>query len=201
MPVEPSDFVQKAIQARHPKDLLAQVSSLMQETILANFHRAPYLLAKEEVWNPPGRKTRVIDDCSVCGLNQTVGLREKFVLQSIDQMCAMLCWSLKNASEGNHPSVVGRTFDLKSAYKQFGLCERDRILLRIAVTDPTRSRPVLLGLNSLPFVPPRSTLVRKCPVTGWTWPCDTENIRFMRSKSCRCSFLFMFGEDSSLTHK
>ena len=98
-----------------------------------------------------GEKTRVIDDCSVCGLNQTVGLREKFVLQSIDQMCAMLCWSLRHAGEGNHPSVVGRTFDLKSAYKQFGLCEGDRNLLRIAVTDPARSRPVLLGLNSLPF--------------------------------------------------
>jgi hypothetical protein len=29
VPFEPSDFVQKAIQAGHPKDLLAQVSSLL----------------------------------------------------------------------------------------------------------------------------------------------------------------------------
>ena len=50
-----------------------------------------------------GEKTRVIDDCSVCGLNQTVGLREKFVLQSIDQMCAMLCWSLRRAGGAGHP--------------------------------------------------------------------------------------------------
>ena len=93
----------------------------------------------------------MIDDCSVCGLNRTVGLREKFVLQSIDQMCAMLCWSLRNAKGERHPQVVGRTFDLKAAYKQFGLRMEDRDLLRIAVTDPARDAPVLVGLNALPF--------------------------------------------------
>ena len=98
-----------------------------------------------------GAKTRVIDDCTVCGLNQTVGVREKFVLQSIDQMCAMLSWSLKHAGDKGHPEVVGRTFDLKSAYKQFGLRVEDRDLLRIAVRDPSREQPVIVGLNALPF--------------------------------------------------
>ena len=37
-----------------------------------------------------GVKTRVIDDCSVCGLNMTVGVREKFALHTIDQLCSML---------------------------------------------------------------------------------------------------------------
>ena len=55
-----------------------------------------------------GGKTRVIDDCSVCGLNQTVGLQ--FVLKALDQMCAKLCWSLKRAMPGQHPPIVGRTF-------------------------------------------------------------------------------------------
>ena len=35
--------------AGHPRDLLAQVSSMIQETILSNFHRPPHLLAKERV--------------------------------------------------------------------------------------------------------------------------------------------------------
>jgi hypothetical protein len=98
-----------------------------------------------------GEKTRVIDDCSVCGLNRTVGLRGKFVLQSIDQMCAMLCWSLRKTKGERHPQVVGRTFDLKAAYKQFGLRVEDRDWLRIAITDPARDTPVLVGLNALPF--------------------------------------------------
>eukprot|EP00435_Cladocopium_sp_Y103_P054310 s357_g17.t1 len=98
-----------------------------------------------------GDKTRVIDDCSVCGLNKTVGLREKFPLQAVDQMCAILCWSLRQAGESGHCPIIGRTFDLRSAFKQFGLCTFDRDLLRIAVRDPARSDPVLVGLNALPF--------------------------------------------------
>jgi len=63
----------------------------------------------------------------------------------------MLCWSLRNTQGKRHPQVVGRTFDLKAAYKQFGLRVEDRELLRIAVTDPAREAPVLVGLNALPF--------------------------------------------------
>ena len=98
-----------------------------------------------------GGKTRVIDDCSVCGLNQTVGLQERFVLQAVDQMCTMLCWSLKRAMPGQHPPIIGRTFDLKSAYKQFGLRTVDRDLIRIATVDPIEGKPILCGLNALPF--------------------------------------------------
>ena len=98
-----------------------------------------------------GGKTRVIDDCSVCGLNQTVGLPEKFLLQAVDQMCSMICWSMKQAGGNKHPRVVGRTFDLKSAYKQFGLNQDDRNLIRIAVVEPATGIPVLFGVNSLPF--------------------------------------------------
>ena len=97
-----------------------------------------------------GAKTRVIDDCTVCGLNLTVGLKEKFALHSIDQVCSMLIHSFQCA-QGQHCEVLGRTYDLKSAYKQFGMCEEDRDLLRIAVNKPGSDEPVLLGLNSLPF--------------------------------------------------
>ena len=98
-----------------------------------------------------GGKTRVIDDCSVCGLNQTVGLREKFVLQAVDQMCAIISWSMKQAGVGQHVPIVGRTFDLKAAYKQFGLCSLDRDLVRIAAVDPATGHAALFGLNALPF--------------------------------------------------
>ena len=97
-----------------------------------------------------GQKTRVIDDCTVCGLNLTVGTKEKFTLHSIDQMCSMIDHSLEMAT-GPHCPILGRTYDLKSAYKQFGLCVEDRNLLRIAVNKPGRAEPVLVGLNALPF--------------------------------------------------
>ena len=97
-----------------------------------------------------GEKTRVIDDCTVCGLNLTVGTKEKFSLHTIDQLCGMLDHSFK-CSKGQHCKVLGRTYDLKSAYKQFGLCSHDRDFVRIAVNKPGAKDPVLLGLNALPF--------------------------------------------------
>ena len=92
----------------------------------------------------------MIDDCTICGLNLTVGTKEKFALHSIDQLCSMVDHSFELAG-GEHCPILGRTFDLKSAYKQFGLCEADRELLRIAVNKPGDPDPVLLGLNALPF--------------------------------------------------
>ena len=49
IPSEPHEFVQRALKAGHPKDLMGQVSQLLQETISSNFHRPPHLLAKERV--------------------------------------------------------------------------------------------------------------------------------------------------------
>ena len=96
-----------------------------------------------------GPKIRVIDDCSVCGLNSTVGLREKFRIHNIDQLATMMAHSF-NIARGQHPEVVGRTYD-KSAYKQFPISEEARRLLRIAVHEPGREEPHLMGLDVLPF--------------------------------------------------
>ena len=59
-------------------------------------------------------KLRVIDDCSCGGLNQAVGLSEKFQLHSIDQMASMLAHSLTLSGDNKHPLLQGRTYDLKS---------------------------------------------------------------------------------------
>ena len=47
--------------------------------------------------------------------------------------------------------LVGRTYDLTAAYKQFGVSSFDRVLLRIAVKDTDANTVRLLGVNSLPF--------------------------------------------------
>ncbi|CAE7511598.1 unnamed protein product [Symbiodinium sp. CCMP2592] len=75
-------------------------------------------------------KLRTIDDCSVGGLNCTVGLPEK--------MRATCGW-------------LGRTYDLQVAYRQFGISSAARELLRIVVNKPGAEQPILLGANSLPF--------------------------------------------------
>ena len=56
-----------------------------------------------------------------------------------------------NIASGQHPKVVGRTYDLKSAYKQFPISEEARRLLRIAVHEPGKEEPHLMGLDVLPF--------------------------------------------------
>ena len=37
-------------------------------------------------------KIRVIDDCSVCGLNAACGVKERFKIHAIDEMCAYVAW-------------------------------------------------------------------------------------------------------------
>ena len=56
-----------------------------------------------------------------------------------------------NINEVNHHRMLGRTYDLKSAYKQFPLASFDRDLLRIAVNSPGHPDAKLMGANVLPF--------------------------------------------------
>ena len=93
-------------------------------------------------------KIRLIDDCCN-GLNNTIGLREE--LRTIDKLAAMAVRALGDALEEGLTDWVGRTFDLRSAYKQYGIHPCDRQRLRIGVNQPGCSRPTLLGVNSLPF--------------------------------------------------
>ena len=66
-------------------------------------------------------------------------------------MCTNFCWSLQQAQPGEHPPVVGRTFDLESAYKQIGSRKRDSDLLRIALVDVTDNKPMLCASVPTPL--------------------------------------------------
>ena len=97
-------------------------------------------------------KTRVIDDFSICGLNAACGLKEKFRIHAIDELAAYLSWIFTDSSRsGKGLDVVGKTFDLKSAYRQFGLSKQDAELARVLVLDTDNLRPCLLGMRTLPF--------------------------------------------------
>ena len=96
-------------------------------------------------------KVRLIDDCTINGLNSTIGLRERFELHTVDKLAAMLVTALGHASSEGLKGWVGRTYDLKAAYKQYGIHPFDREHLRLAVNRPGETAPSLLGVNSLPF--------------------------------------------------
>ena len=51
------------------------------------------------------------------GVNQTMGLAEKLRVESVDDILVVLTRSADKVISG----LVGRTFDLKTAYKQFGV--------------------------------------------------------------------------------
>jgi len=98
-----------------------------------------------------GHKIRVIDDCTCCGLNLTVGLHEKFKLHSVDFLAALIGFALKICPAGSRPQVRGRTYDLRSAYKQFAVHPMDRATLRMGVNRPGSQDMAVIGFNSLPF--------------------------------------------------
>ena len=98
-----------------------------------------------------GAKVRVIDDCTCCGLNLTVGLHEKFRLHSVDFLAAMLGFALRSCPADSRPNLKGRTYDLRSAYKQFAVHPVDRASLRMGVNIPGSTDYAMIGFNSLPF--------------------------------------------------
>ena len=98
-----------------------------------------------------GEKLRGIDDCSIAGLDSSVGRSEKFHLHMMDQLAAMGSRSLNRCDQRRHPKVYGRTYDLKSAYKQFPVSQADRDVLRLAIQSPDGKGPRYLRVNALPF--------------------------------------------------
>ena len=98
-----------------------------------------------------GSKTRLIDDCSIGGFNSTCGSSEKLRIHAIDEMAAYIVWCLTTLGTGSLEQVVGKTYDLRNAYKQYGIDKTDRSLLRIAVWNPVLEKVQFLGLNALPF--------------------------------------------------
>ena len=96
-------------------------------------------------------KVRVIDDFSIAGVNQTTGMNERLKIFGIDDIAVLLAYSLDSNGDKQHPKMLGKTIDLRSAYKQFGICTEDRQRIRVATCEPSASELILLMVNSLPF--------------------------------------------------
>ena len=60
----------------------------------------------------------------------------------MDQLAAMVSRNLNRCDQRRHPKVHVRTYDLKSAYKQFPVSPADRDVLRLAVQSPHGKGPL-----------------------------------------------------------
>ena len=95
-------------------------------------------------------KVRMIDDFSISRVNHTYGMRERLRVQAVDELCAYLATLLDDHVVGTLPRIKGRTFDLRSAYKQFGVDDWHSNFLQICVRNPKGGHG-LFGVNALPF--------------------------------------------------
>ncbi|CAE7450708.1 unnamed protein product, partial [Symbiodinium necroappetens] len=95
-------------------------------------------------------KTRVIDDGKASGLNLLCGLIEHFTLHGVDVIAATLICLLKLA-RGRKGRLLGKTYDLVSAYKQFPVHEEDRKVLRTGVMNTDTGDVAVFGSNVLSF--------------------------------------------------
>ena len=99
-----------------------------------------------------GGKLRPIDDYSLSGVNACVTTLEAPTVDTVDvaaAMAAKLCWSLKD--RGRASRLVGRSYDLTSAYRQLCVSKESRPFAIVAVYDPHRKRTVWFRQVCLPF--------------------------------------------------
>ena len=97
-------------------------------------------------------KIRLIDDFSESSVNQAVTVSESPVLHTVDVACALLSfWFSRCSSLSLDPSLVARTFDLSSAYRQVGLNAEGRRVGYVRVYNPKRCCWEIFQAQVLPF--------------------------------------------------
>ena len=96
-----------------------------------------------------GTKVRPIDNLSASGINATVGLPEKLQVDTIDEIAAVVkrCMQI----HGEDCNLVGRTYDLKRAYRQLGVSAEHMQFSWIAVWSPEARQVKLFRMQGLPF--------------------------------------------------
>ena len=93
-------------------------------------------------------KVRLIDDMSASTVNSAVQVCESPQPHSIDVMGCLLLDCLEKFPRDH---FVGRSYDLKAAYRQLGLSEESLQYAYIAFYDCDQSEPAIHRLNALPF--------------------------------------------------
>ena len=94
-----------------------------------------------------GNKVRPIDDLSQSHINEAFGSMGKIELHDIETIAASAILFLRHAGQG----LLGKTIDLKSAYRQLPLSEEALNMAYVAVKDPNSGEVRFFRLLCLPF--------------------------------------------------
>ena len=94
-----------------------------------------------------GSKVRPIDDLSQSHINEAFGSMGKIELHDVETIAASAILFLRHAGQG----LLGKTIDLKSAYRQLPLSEEALNMAYVAVKDPSSGEVRFFRLLCLPF--------------------------------------------------
>lgn len=93
-------------------------------------------------------KLRPIDNLTFSGINNTVGLPEKLRVDTIEECAAAIKrWMQLNKSE---EGLVGKTYDLRKAYRQLGIKPGELSYAWIGVWSPEDQAPRFFRMEPLP---------------------------------------------------
>ena len=136
-----------------------------------------------------GDKTRMIDDLSSSGINQTVQVFESPKPHTVDVAAAMIFRVM--AVCAGHP-VLGRSYDLKSAYRQLAISSASKWASYIGFWDHRSRRVGVYQLHALPFGGTRSVfsflrVVHSlwwigCVVLSLVWSCYFDDFLVVASR-------------------
>ncbi|CAE7564337.1 unnamed protein product [Symbiodinium sp. CCMP2456] len=94
-------------------------------------------------------KIRVIDNFKASLVNAACGTTEKIQVDGVDRVIS-LCRALLRAKPSSQRRIVGRTWDLQSAYKQLAVRDADKAFAHICLRDEEGALR-FAQLHALPF--------------------------------------------------
>ncbi len=95
------------------------------------------------------QKLRPIDNLTSSGINNTVGLSEKLKVDTIEECAATIKKWLQ--LDGSDRRLVGKTYDLRKAYRQLGVKTEELNFTWVGVWSPVEQKPMFFRMESLPF--------------------------------------------------
>ena len=97
-------------------------------------------------------KVRPIDNFRSSLVNSTCGVREKVAMDGVDEIVSLcLHWLRRKRPVDPDVRVVGRTWDLKSAYKQLAVRADHKRFAAICMIDPKTNEVKIADVHSMPF--------------------------------------------------
>jgi ribonuclease HI len=97
-------------------------------------------------------KVRCVDNFSESQINDAVTLQNRVTVDGTDTVAAMCAEKMRALkSEGKSPKLLGRSFDLTSAYRQLAISDKSARWSRIAVYNPHTKKTECFLQYCLPF--------------------------------------------------